>query len=75
MDQDYHPPDDDRMAGSVGGVGVGFEDVRVDRNPLGGWDGMGGDLLPFHREGGIDGISYGQTQKVAKPNDCLFASL
>ncbi len=75
MDQDYHPSDDDRTAGGVGGVGVGFEDVRVDRAPREGWDGMGGDLLPFHRKGGIGGISYGQTQQVAEPIDCFFASL
>jgi hypothetical protein len=40
MDQDYRPPDDERTAGGVGCVGVGFEDVRVDRAPRGGWDGM-----------------------------------
>ena len=40
MDQDYRPPDDKRTAGSVGCVGVGFEDVHVDRAPRGGWDGM-----------------------------------
>ena len=74
MVQDYSPPDDDRTAGGVGGVGVGFEDVHVDGTPRGEWDGMGGDLRPFHREGGIGVTSYGQTQKVAKPIDCLFAS-
>ena len=74
MDQDYCSPDDNRTAGGIGGIGVGSEDVHVDRAPHGGWDGMGGDLRLFHREGGIDGISYGQTQKVAEPIDCLFAS-
>ena len=62
MDQDYRPPDDDRTAGGVGGVGAGFEDVRVDRAPRGGWDGMGGDLQPFHREGGIGGIVRADTE-------------
>jgi len=69
MEQDYRPPDDNRMAGSVSGVGVGFKDVHGSRAPRGGWDGMGGDLRPFHQEGGIGGFSYGQTQKVVAPID------
>ena len=40
MDQDYRCPDDERTAGGIGCVGVGFEDVRVDCAPRGGWDGM-----------------------------------
>ena len=38
MDQDYRPLDDKRTTGGVGCVGVGFEDVRVNRAPRGGWD-------------------------------------
>ncbi len=30
-------------------------------------------MRPFHREGRIGGISYGQTQKVAEPIDCLLS--